>query len=159
MFDGVVLLGDIMWIHRVWPLYYPWNNRTGVGAYRIRPSWRGRCMFDGVVSFAVIVSYSLFSGRMRYAPTVVRWYSWVCWIVGWLRFRSFEGVCDTPLHMFDWFLGYVGLGVGSIFAHFRAYAIRPYTCSIINDNVMLGNIIPFSPTSGRMRFAPTHVRW
>ena len=42
------------------------------------------------------------------------------------HFRSFEGVCDTPLHLFDCILGLIGLGVGFIFAHLRAYAIRPY---------------------------------
>ena len=67
---------------------------------------------------------------MRYAPTLVRLISWVWWIGGLFRFRSFQGVCDTPLRLFGVYLGYVGLGVGCVFALFRAYAIRPYTCSI-----------------------------
>ena len=51
--------------------------------------------------------------------------------MGLFHFRSREGVCDTPLHLFVYFTGYIGLCVGSVFAHIRAYAIRPYTRSII----------------------------
>ena len=90
-------------------------------------------MFDGVVSFAVIVSYSLISGRMRYAPTLVRLISGIFWVVSWFHFRPFEGVCDTPLHLFDDILGYVGWLMGFVSAHLRAYAIRPYTCSMVNE--------------------------
>ena len=79
----------------------------------------------------VMIPFSPTSGRMRYAPTPVRLIFGIGWVAGWFRFRSFEGVCDTPLHMFDCFLGLVGLGVGFVFAHIRAYAIRPYTCSFI----------------------------
>ena len=57
-------------------------------------------MFDGVVSFAVIVSYSLISGRMRYAPTLVRLIFGIDWFAHWFRFRPHQGVCDTPLHLF-----------------------------------------------------------
>ena len=46
------------------------------------------------------------------------------------RFRSHQGVCDTPLHLFGWNLGVDGSYVSCVFAHIRAYAIRPYTCSI-----------------------------
>ena len=42
---------------------------------------------------------------MRYAPTLVRLKSWVYWIGGGFRFRSLQGVCDTPLHMFGDFMG------------------------------------------------------
>ena len=45
--------------------------------------------------------------------------------------RPYEGVCDTPLHMFDEFRGLIGLRVGSVFAHVRAYAIRPYSFWLI----------------------------
>ena len=45
-----------------------------------------------------------------------------------------------------------------IFAHVRAYAIRPYTCSV-EFFVLLGcGLVSYSPTSGRMRYAPTPVR-
>ena len=57
-------------------------------------------MFDGGILFAVIVSFSLTSGRMRYAPTPVRLKSWIDWGLRWFRFRSREGVCDTPLQLF-----------------------------------------------------------
>ena len=88
-------------------------------------------MFDDDVMLGVIISVSLTSGRMRYAPTPVRLYFGIDWVVCWFRFRSFEGVCDTPLHMFGCILGLVGLRDDSVFAHIRAYAIRPYTCSLI----------------------------
>ena len=65
-------------------------------AYAIRPYtcslnlWPGRC---------ICVACSLTSGRMRYAPTLVRL------IVGRggdfrCLFAHVEGVCDTPLHLF-----------------------------------------------------------
>ena len=52
------------------------------------------------------------------------------WFACWFHFRPHQGVCDTPLHLFDCILGLVGLVVDSVSAHMRAYAIRPYTCSI-----------------------------
>ena len=64
-------------LHIIRPSYYPCIDRTGVGAYRIRPPWRRGCMFDGGILFAVIISFSLTSGRMRYAPTPVRLLSWL----------------------------------------------------------------------------------
>ena len=66
-------------------------------------------MFDGGDVFVVIVSYSPTSGRMRYAPTLVRLIFGICWVGGWIRFRSFEGVCDTPLHLFDYCRGQIQL--------------------------------------------------
>ena len=38
---------------------------------------------------------------MRYAPTPVRLRFGLDWGMGELRFRSLQGVCDTPLHLFD----------------------------------------------------------
>ena len=67
---------------------------------------------------------------MRYAPTHVRLFFGIDWVGGWFRFRPREGVCDTPLHLFDCFLGLIGLGVGSVFAHIRAYARAPHPCSV-----------------------------
>ena len=64
-------------------------------AYAIRP-YTCSVKNDGVLG-GVLVSSSPTSGRMRYAPTLVRLKSWVCWGMGWFRFRSFQGVCDTPL--------------------------------------------------------------
>ena len=48
-----------------------------VGAYRIRPSWRGKCTSNDGVMLGDIVSFSPTSGRMRYAPTPVRLLSWL----------------------------------------------------------------------------------
>ena len=31
----------------------------------------------------------------------------VCWVLP-FRFRSFEGVCDTPQHLLDWNLSFIG---------------------------------------------------
>ena len=47
-----------------------------VGAYRIRPPWRGKCTSNDGVMLGDIVSFSPTSGRMRYAPTLVRLLSW-----------------------------------------------------------------------------------
>ena len=57
----------------------------------------------------VMISFSLTSGRMRYAPTPVRLIFGFYWIGGWIRFRSREGVCDTPLHLFDYCRGQIQL--------------------------------------------------
>ena len=74
------------------------------------------------------------------------------------QFRSHQGLCDTPLHLFDCFPGFIVLRDDFNFAHIRAYAIRPYTCSIDFGYLWGCVMIPFSPTSGRMRYAPTLVR-
>ena len=47
------------------------------------------------------VSFSLTSGRMRYAPTLVWLKFGLDWGMGELRFRPHQGVCDTPLHLFE----------------------------------------------------------
>ena len=46
-------------------------------------------------------------------------------------FRSHQGVCDTPLHLFDEYMDETVVGWWATFAHLRAYAIRPYTCSVM----------------------------
>ena len=127
-----------------------------IRAYAIRP-YTCSIKNDNDV-FAVIVSFSPTSGRMRYAPTLVRLKTMLYWVMGWSHFRPHQGVCDTPLHPFDWNLGDIGLLVDSIFAHLRAYAIRPYTCSIDFGDWLVCVLVSFPPMSGRMRYAPTHVR-
>ena len=93
-------------------------------AYAIRPY---TCSIEFLAMLVcVLVSFSLAWGHMRYAPTPVRLNSCRCWFVCLFLFRPYEGVCDTPLHLFDWISGDVSLCVGFIFAHMRAYAIRPY---------------------------------
>ena len=131
MFDGGDVFAINMSNHPVQPSCYPWNDRTGVGAYRIRPPWQGKCKSNDGVMLGVIVPLSLTSGRMRYAPTPVRLFFGIYWFAHWFHFRPHQGVCDTPLHLFDWFFVCIGLRVGFVFAHIRAYAICPYTCSII----------------------------
>ena len=71
-----------------------------------------------------------------------------------------RGVSHTPsmagmLHVRR---GYFVRRYHSVFAHIRAYAIRPYTCSFKNDALLGYALIPFPLTSGRMRYAPTPVR-
>ena len=71
-----------------------------------------------------------------------------------------RGVSHTPfmagmLHIQRWY--HVGR-YHSVFAHVRAYAIRPYTRLFKNDGDVFVVIIPFSLTSGRMRYAPTLIR-
>ena len=43
-------------IRFVWPSCCDCFERTGVGAYRIRPPWRGSCMFDGGDVFVASMS-------------------------------------------------------------------------------------------------------
>ena len=84
---------------RISPNHFPFHKtfqRKGVGAYRIRPSWR-REYINHWSGLAIFVACSLTSGRMRYAPTLVR-----------LIFGR-GGVFRCA------------------FAHVRAYAIRPYS--------------------------------
>ena len=129
-------------------------------AYAIRPY---TCSIDfwGVLG-GMFVSFPPTSGRMRYAPTLVRLKSRLYWDMCWFHFRSFQGVCDTPLHLFGWNRGYIGVCVGSVFAHLRAYAIRPYTCSVEIDDllgyVLVLVLVSFPLILGRMRYAATVVR-
>ena len=44
-----------------------------------------------------------------------------------VRVRSFEGVCDTPLHVYCLFVVGLVRYVSGLFAAVRAYAIRPYS--------------------------------
>ena len=97
---------------------YPCITRTGVGAYRIRPPRR----------------------RKRWLNELV-----MCSLIS-FHFRPHQGVCDTPLHLFDWFPGFIGLHVGFVFADLRAYAIRPYTCLIVFWNLLGCVLVSFSRT-------------
>ena len=44
--------------------------------------------------------------------------------------RAFEGVCDTPLHVYRLFVVGLGRCISGLFAHVRAYAIRPYMFTV-----------------------------
>ena len=70
-------------------------------------------MLNDDVMLGVIISFSPTSGRMRYAPTPVRLLSWP------------NTINHYPRSIV--FLVVVGLRFGFVFAHVRAYAIRPYT--------------------------------
>ena len=106
-------------------------KRTGVGAYRIRPPWRGGCPLIVDVLLCAFISISLTWGRMRYAPTLVRLLFWFYWVVCWFHFRPHEGVSDTPLHLFGWFLGFIVLCDDFIFAHIRAYPLSPIRFALV----------------------------
>ena len=56
------------------------SNGKYVGAYRIRPSRRRTRSFNDGIMFAVNISFPLTSGRMRYAPTLVRLKSGLHWV-------------------------------------------------------------------------------
>ena len=47
-----------------------------------------------------------------------------------LLVRSRQGVCDTPLHVYCLFVVGLGRCVLGLFAHVRAYAIRPYMFTV-----------------------------
>ena len=75
-------------------------------------------------------------------------------------YKICRGVSHTPstaakLHVQRlWFVGCYHF----IIVHLRAYAIRPYICSIEILGLMGRTFLAFSLTSGRMRYAPTLVR-
>ena len=127
MFDGGDVFVVSMSNHPVQASCHPWNDRKCAGAYRIRPPWRRKCTSNDDVMLGVIVSFSPTWGRMRYAPTPVRLKSSFYWWMCWFHFRSHEGVCDTPLHLFVYYLTFIGLksysnNIGSNIsssAHFR----------------------------------------
>ena len=102
----------------VWPLCYHQINGKSVGAYRIRPPWRGCCIFDGGDMVGDIISFPLTWGRMRYAPTPVRLNSLFYWVVGWCRIRPHQGVCDTPLHLFGYCHGWIQLIITTVRLNF-----------------------------------------
>ena len=78
-----------------------------VRAYAIRPY---TCSIEfWAVLVCVLIPFSPTSGRMRYAPTHVRLYFGFDWVAGWFRFRSHQGVCDTPLHLFVYYRGQIQL--------------------------------------------------
>ena len=47
-------------------------------------------------------------------------------------FAAMEGVCDTPLHLFDHFMGNMMVERWVSSLPWRAYAIRPYSFAIKN---------------------------
>ena len=73
-------------------------------------------------------------------------------------FCSHQGVCDTPLHLFGENVDETVVEWWAAFAHIRAYAIRPYTCSVKTRMIRWWDGGLLSLTSGRMRYAPTPVR-
>ena len=73
-------------------------------------------------------------------------------------FPAMKGVCDTPLHIFDYFTGITMVVERAFSPPWRAYAIRPYTCSIISWVQQWWNDVQHPRHGGRMRYAPTPVR-
>ena len=69
-----------------------------------------------------------------------------------------EGVCDTPLHLFDYFMGNMMVERWASSPPWRAYAIRPYTYSIFSWVTCWLNDGHPRRRGGRMRYAPTLVR-
>ena len=61
-----------------------------------------------------------------------------------------KGVCDTPLHLFDEYMDETILGWWATFAHIRAYAIRPYTCSVKTWVKRWWNLHLFAENVGKM---------
>ena len=131
-------------------------NFAHIRAYAIRP-YTCSIVFWGLLG-CMLFPFPPTWGRIAYALTLVRLISGFYCVAWWFHFRPHQGVCDTPLHLFGWFPGFIWLGDDFIFAHIRAYAIRPYTCSIDFRDLLGCVLISISLTSGRMRYAPTHVR-
>ena len=92
---------------------------------------------------------------MRYAPTCLPFVRRGVGLLLSLLVCSREGVCDTPLHVYCLFVVGLGRCVSGLFAHLRAYAIRPYMFTVCSS---WGWGVAFRAsllTSGRMRYAPT----
>ncbi len=122
-------------------------------AYAIRPYMFTVCSWWGW--FVAFRACSLTSGRMRYAPTCLLIVRRGVGLLHFVLVRAFEGVCDTPLHVYCLFV--VGLGrCGScLFAAVKAYAIRPYMFTVCSWWGWGVAFLVCSLTSGRMRYAPT----
>ena len=92
-----------------------------VRAYAIRPYifWQTRYNMP-----AAVIPCSLTSGRMRYAPTIFGKQTIIC-LPPSFPVRLREGVCDTPLQFLANKIKYA-CRRHSLFAHLRAYAIRPH---------------------------------
>ena len=73
---------------------------------------------------AAVISCSLTSGRMRYAPTFFGKQTIICPPPS-FPVRSHQGVCDTPLQFLANKLSYA-CRRHFLFAYVRAYAIRPH---------------------------------
>ena len=75
-------------------------------------------------------------------------------------YKICRGVSHTPSTAAKWHVrGWWFVGCYHfVFVHLRAYAIRPYTCSIEILGLLDCVLLVFSLTSGRMRYAPTLVR-
>ena len=84
--------------------------------------------------------------------TIVLWLFWA---------KRCRGVSHTPSMAAKKHVrrGYFVHRYHSVSAHIRAYAIRPYTCSIEIIALLVSVLVPFPPIWGRMRYAPTPVRW
>ena len=162
------------------------NFTKYVGAYRIRPPQRRNCTYNDCGLLGVTISFSFIWGRMRYAPTLVRLKSWDCWVVRFCVFDHIRAYAIRPYSCSVEILGLLGstfrafsitsgrmryaptldrlyLGVDEscascIFAHIRAYAIRPYTCSVEILGLLGCTFRAFSLIWGRMRYARTFVR-
>ena len=78
-----------------------------IRAYAIRPYTCSIVFWDILV--CALVSFPPTPGRMRYAPTPVRLIFCLYWFACWFRFRSHQGVCDMPLHLFDYYRGQIQL--------------------------------------------------
>ena len=127
----------------------PWR------AYAIRPYTCS--VISWVIWWSFDVQLPYHGGRMRYAPTHVRLFHG--WHGGRLMcfFPAMEGVCDTPLHMFDHFTGNAMVVWCAFSLLWRAYAIRPYTCSFISWVMRWLFDVQLRRHGGRMRYAPTDL--
>ena len=68
-------------------------------------------------------------------------------------FPAVEGVCDTPLHLFGYFMGDMVVVSCAFSLPWRAYAIRPYRFTV--DSMMSGWL--FGLFRGGLHFVTTGV--
>ena len=103
------------------------------------------------------VHLRLHGGRMRYAPTPVRMIRG--YHDGWTTsiFAAMEGVCDTPLHLFVWFMDSTMVEQHPSSPPWRAYAIRPYGFTI--NRIDLTNCMDaraYAFKGAKMKTTPTY---
>ena len=129
------------------PSCYPWNKTKIVGAYRIRPSRRRKSMFDDGDVFAINMSNhpvqsschpwndrtGVGAYRIRPHGGEKARSSMVTCSLPLFRFRPHEGVCDTPLHLFDGNHGFLGWIHHFVFAHSGRCFLSIHGCPIYNE--------------------------
>ena len=110
-----------------------------IRAYAIRPYTCSVDFWDWLGCW--LVSYSLTSGRMRYAPTLVRLNFGICWFACLFHIRPLQGVCDTPLHLFVYCRGWIWFIITHVRWIFGLYRIKILRQIISSNLISINKLI------------------